>query len=48
MGKTFDEWWEDSKELWCGILNKEPTLQMRAMAKIIWEESRLNHHTFFP
>ena len=45
MRKTFEEWWESNKELWCGILNKEPTLQMRAMAKIVWDESRLNMTT---
>lgn len=45
MAKTFDEWWEQSKELWCGILNLKPTPQLRAMAKIIWDDSRYNMTT---
>lgn len=45
MSKTFEEWWEQNAELWCGILNLKPTPQLKAMAKIIWDYLRLNMTT---
>ena len=42
MGSDFDMWWEQNADLWSGILGLRPTLQLKAMAKIIWDDARQN------
>ena len=43
MGSNFDMWWEQNADLWSGILGLRPTLQLKAMAKIVWDDARSGH-----
>ena len=43
MGSDFDMWWEQNADLWSCILGLRPTLHLKAMAKIVWDDARSGH-----